>query len=155
MHIAIKRLFTAKLLFEIEADSLKIGLEIAVKSKANLEGANLRGANIQPIRDDIWAVLSSQPNEVQFLRAAIAAGKIDGSAYRGECACLVGTLANACSRDVTGLEFLKPNLSRPAERFFLAIKRGDTPENSQFSELALEWVDQWLSNVASAFAVRK
>ncbi len=34
--------------------------------------------------------------------------------------------------------------SRLIERFFLGIKKGDTPENSQFSKLALEWVDEFL-----------
>jgi hypothetical protein len=50
---------------------------------------------------------------------------------------------------------LTPNSRRPAERFFAAIKLGDTPETSQFSKLALDWVDQWLANMHAAFAVTK
>ena len=122
---------------------------------ANLEGANLEGANLMPIRDDIWAVLASAPAEVAGLRAAIAEGRIDGSTYEGECCCLVGTLANVRHCKYTDIPMLRPNSVRPAERFFAAIKRGDMPSTSQFSQLALEWVDQWLANMHAAFGSAK
>ncbi len=38
-----------------------------------------------------------------------------------------------------------------AERFFAAIKPGDTPETSQFSKLAVEWIDEWLNKMRAAF----
>jgi hypothetical protein len=97
-------------------------------------------------------VLSASPAEVPGLRAAIAAGRINGSSYEGDCACLVGTLANVKGCWYESLPALKPNSTRPAERFFLSIKIGDTPETSQFSALALEWVDLWLTNMRRAFA---
>ena len=46
MKLEIKNRYTSALLFKCEADSLKIGLEIAVKAGANLEGAYLYGANL-------------------------------------------------------------------------------------------------------------
>jgi hypothetical protein len=118
---------------------------------ANLSGAYLRGANLTPIRDDLWAVLSSMPAEVPALRAALANGNVDGSTYTGKCACLVGTLANARHCDVDSIPGLTPNSNRPIERFFLGINKGDKPETSQFSALALGWVDEWLSNMRAAF----
>nr|WP_294560400.1 pentapeptide repeat-containing protein [uncultured Rhodopila sp.] len=121
-------------------------------TRANLTRANLTGADLTPIRDDIWAVLSSSPAEVPALRDAIAGGRIDGSAYQGDCACLVGTIANARHCDHDAIPSLKPNADRPAERFFLAIGKGDTPETNQVSALALKWVDEWLTSVRSAFA---
>ncbi|KDC48059.1 pentapeptide repeat-containing protein [Bordetella bronchiseptica] len=118
---------------------------------ANLGGANLRDANLTPIRDDMWAVLSATPAEVPALIAALKAGRVDGSTYRGECACLVGTLANAREVSYGSIESLEPNSSRPIERFFLSISRGDTPETNQFSKLALEWAEEWLARMQAAF----
>ena len=118
---------------------------------ANLGGADLRGADLTPIRDDLWAVLCSAPAEVAGLRQAILDGKIDGSTYEGECACLVGTLAHVRRCRYDEIPTLAPNSARPAERFFAAIKPGDTPETSQFSKVALEWVDLWHTNMRAAF----
>ena len=80
-------------------------------------------------------------------------GKIDGSTYEGDCACLVGTLANVRQCKYEAIPSLTPNSSRLAERFFLAIKPGDTPEKSQAAKLALEWIDRWLANMRGAFGV--
>ena len=89
------------------------------------------------------------------LRAAIAEGRIDGSTYEGDCACLVGTLANVRHVRYDAIPSLRPNSSRPIERFFLAIRKGDTPETSTFSRLALEWTDEWLANMRAAFGHRE
>jgi hypothetical protein len=121
---------------------------------ADLIGANLRGANLTPIRDDFWAVLCASPKEVPGLRAALIEGRVDGSTYQGDCACLVGTLANVAHCDYEHMPALKPNAARPAERFFLGIHKGDTPETSQFAKLAVEWLDQWTANMQEAFGVK-
>lgn len=61
-----------------------------------------------------------------------------------ECACLVGTLAKARGCEVRDL---KPDAARPAERFALAIKAGDTPETNQVSDIVAEWIEEWLWNI--------
>jgi hypothetical protein len=123
---------------------------------ADLTGADLRGANLTPIRDDIWAVLSGAPAEVPALLDAIKGGRINGSQYSGACACLVGTIANARHCDTSQLgEALKPNADRPAEKFFLAIREGDTPDTNPFSKLAAEWVEDWLTRMRGAFSGEK
>ena len=114
-------------------------------------GADLTGADLTPIRDDIWAVLSGAPAEVPTLLAKLRAGEVDGSCYSGTCACLVGTLANARGCDYTALGAVAPNSSRPAERFFASIDVGDTPETSQFAKLADEWISDWLTRMQAAF----
>jgi Pentapeptide repeats (8 copies) len=119
---------------------------------AVLTGAVLTGADLTPIRDDIYAVLSSAPAEVEALRLALAEGRVDGSTYDGDCCCLVGTLANARNCDYHDIEGLKPNSARAAERFFMSIRKGDTPETSQACRIALEWVDGWLTRMKAAFA---
>lgn len=118
---------------------------------AHLRDADLRGANLTPIRDDLWAVLSSAPAEVPALIAALKAGRVDGSAYSGECACLVGTIANARGCDYSAIPGLSPNGSRPAERFFLAISVGDTPEMNAAARLAVEWCEDWHGRMRLAF----
>ena len=85
------------------------------------------------------------PNELEFLRDALTAGKVDGSTYSGECACLAGTLAHARGiQEYSGTEItngctFRAQADSPRERFFLAIRKGDTPETSQPCKIALEW----------------
>jgi len=47
MKIEIKSRWDGKVLFKVEAESLKAALEIGVNKNANLEGANLGGANLR------------------------------------------------------------------------------------------------------------
>ena len=117
--------------------------------KGNSSGvrANLTRADLTQIRDDIWAVLSSAPREVPNLREALVTGRVDGSTYSGECCCLVGTLAKARGCDEYGIPGLLPNASRAAEKWFMGIRKGDTPESSKVSAITLAWVDEWLANV--------
>ena len=167
MHIQIKNRWSLAVLFEGEFGSLKLAVEAAVEKKVNLRGSdlsgsdlrgsnlrgsdlrdsNLSGSNLRPIRDDVWSVLSASPREVPALREAIAEGRIDGSCYQGVCACLVGTLAKARGVTENDIPGLTPQGSRPAERFFMSIKPGDKPAKSQHAKIALQWVDEWLSNV--------
>ena len=153
MTIEIKSRWTGATVYTHNGETLR-GADL---SGANLRGADLRdadlsGADLLPIRDDIWAVLSSAPREVPAVIAALKAGRVDGSTYSGECSCLVGTIARQREVSVGDLESLKPNSSRPAERFFMGIRRGDTPETNQFSALALEWCEQWYDSMRAAFA---
>jgi hypothetical protein len=118
---------------------------------ASLVDARLVGARLTPIRDDLWAVLSSCPAEATGLLSALRDGRVDGSTYSGECACLVGTLANCRNVEYDAIPGLTPNLSRPAEVFFIAIRPGDTPEKSQFAKLAAEWTEEWIGRMQAAF----
>ena len=119
---------------------------------ADLCCADLRGANLRAFRDDIWAILSASPREVDGLRTALIEGRIDGSTYSGECCCLVGTLANERHCEYNEIPGLIPDLGRLAEVWFAGIKKGDTPETNQMSKQALEWVDDWLGRMKSAFS---
>ena len=154
--IEIRNRFTGDIIFTHECadNTILKTVTAALSESANLTGANLTGAYLSPIRDDIWSILSSAPREVPALIAAIAAGNVDGSTYTGKCACLVGTLARAQGISVDGFESLKPNSNRPAERFFMSIRAGDTPETSQFSRLAHDWCVEWLNNMQAAFGVK-
>ncbi|KGS89852.1 pentapeptide repeats family protein [Burkholderia pseudomallei MSHR7334] len=208
MKIKILNRWTLKVIFECEADSMKVAVELAYKqsvslsdadlsganlsganlsdanlrganlrgadlsganlsganlSDANLRGANLRGANLSganlsganllPIKADFIEVISQAPREVPALIEALKAGRVDGSTYSGECACLVGTIANARGIDVDSSKFGIPkDSSRPVERFFMAIRKGDTPETNAASKLALEWAETWLDTQRKSFA---
>jgi hypothetical protein len=120
----------------------------AYLSGANLSGADLRsadlsGADLTPIRDDLWAVLSSAPMEVPGLLSALKNGSVDGSTYEGECSCLVGTLARIHGCNYKSIDGLTPDESRPIERLFRGIKKYDTPETNQVSKLVVEWIESW------------
>ncbi|MBV8060816.1 MAG: pentapeptide repeat-containing protein [Alphaproteobacteria bacterium] len=140
-----------KMVADARAKLARADLARADLTDADLTDANLTDADLTPIRDDIWAVLSSAPREVPALIQALKDGRVDGSTYQGECSCLVGTIAMARGVFYGNLEGLKANSSRPAERFFMGIRRGDTPETSQFSALALKWSQDWLDAMRSAF----
>jgi hypothetical protein len=116
----------------------------AVLRGADLRGADLTGAVLTPIRDDVWNVLDAAPAEVPALVLAVREGRVNGSAYQGECACLLGTIANVrgCKFDDLG-PGLRPDSERPAEKWFLAIRTGDRPETSQVSAIVADWIVEW------------
>jgi hypothetical protein len=122
-------------------------LEGANLRSAYLEGANLRSAYLDPIRNDYELVLLSAYFEIDGLRQALVEGRVHGSTYRGECACLVGTIANIRECEPLTMGDIRPDSNRPIEIFFLAIRRGDTPETSQFCKLAVEWLDAFREKV--------
>ncbi|MCA8251799.1 pentapeptide repeat-containing protein [Burkholderia sp. AU31624] len=136
-----------------DADLSDAYLRGAYLRGANLSGADLSDAYLLPIKADFIEVISQAPREVPALIDALKAGRVDGSTYSGECACLVGTIANARGIDVDSAELGIPkDSSRPVERFFMAIRKGDTPETNAASKLALEWAETWLDTQRKAFA---
>ena len=140
MKFDIKHRFSDQILYSGEGETLAAVVQRAVK-----DGANLTGASLDSIRDDLYDVLVHAPAEVPALLSALRIGKIDGSTYSGECACLVGTIANARGCNVNKLGTLVPNSSRPAERWFLAITPGITPANNAVAKITEGWIEQWLA----------
>jgi hypothetical protein len=143
------------------ADLKGANLKGANLKGANLEGANLKGANLRFVdltyanltgelseeqlrnyKHDFWGILLQYRKEVESLREHILAGKINGSMYSGECACLMGTIANIKNCEVDELE--RDHLSY-IESWFTMIKEGDTPENNYASEMTLKWLDEFVS----------
>jgi hypothetical protein len=127
---------------------------------ANLRGANLRGANLgcanlrdadlSVIRNDLFDVLLRSRHEVPGLLLALREGRIDGSTYSGECACLCGTIANVRGVNHHTLGFVDG--SRPIERWFLNIGKGDKPETSSVAKITEEWIEEFqcfISDVVS------
>ena len=112
---------------------------------ASLVGANLDGASLDSIRNDFWDVLIRARHEIPELRKHLVEGKVDGSVYEGECACLVGTIANIKHCKYDEIKALKPDSTRPIECFFMGIKTGDTPETNQISKIVVGWIDEFES----------
>ena len=115
-----------------------------------LEAANLAGANLADAKNDFWEILLRTPHEIAGLRLALVDGRVDGSTYEGPCACLVGTIANVCGKSYRDMAGVKPDSARPAERWFLAIRKNDTPETSQISRITVEWLDEFVALLALA-----
>jgi hypothetical protein len=119
-------------------------LRFADISSADLRFADLRFANLSSAKEDFFKVLSIAKNEIIGLYDALKRGKIDGSHYQGECACLVGTVANIRKEHHESLKIdLRPNSSRPAEIWFLGIRKGDTPESSIISKITQDWIEEF------------
>ncbi|QUE81292.1 pentapeptide repeat-containing protein [Rhizobium rhizogenes] len=119
-------------------------LRYANLSSANLRYADLSSANLRSFKADLWMTLTQNRHEVPALVAALRDGRVDGSTYEGDCACLVGTIANA--KDVS-YEVLDHGASNPAEQWFAMIRKGDKPDDESAggfaSKMALEWALEW------------
>ena len=138
------------------ADLSDANLSDADLSSANLSGADLSDANLSDAdlsraKNDFWAVLLYAPLEIADLRAALIAGKVNGSVYEGSCACLIGSIAKSRGVNYDDLgDGLAPHASRPAERWFLGISTGDTPETNQISRITVEWLDEFVALMSAA-----
>ena len=119
---------------------------------AYLSGADLRNAilgteNENRFKQGIWEVISESPSEVQGLIKALEEGRINGSAYEGECACLRGTLSNLSGKPVTEM-----NVHHPAEQWFTMIYPGDKPTDDTgggyAAAKALGWIVEWQKAVS-------
>ncbi|NNE30800.1 MAG: hypothetical protein HKN40_00370 [Winogradskyella sp.] len=146
-RIEIKNRWSGVTIFshEIENNNFRLTLLEAIKkgadlSSADLSSANLSSADLSSIKNDYWVLLLNAIPEVKNLKKAIKYGKINGSTYEGECACLCGTLEKSTDNKLARRIYDLRDSGRPIERFFLGINKGDTPENSQFSKLALDWL---------------
>jgi len=74
----IKNRYTRNIIFEAEAESLKVAVEIAIDAEANLRGANLRWANLR------WADLQEADLRWANLREADLRGaNLRGADLRG------------------------------------------------------------------------
>ena len=115
-------------------------------SGANLSRANLGGANLRAFKSCLWMTLTENPTEAQGVADALKSGNVDGSTYSGECACLIGTIANVKGVDA---DTLPQNSNHPSERWFMMISKGDTPDKDTgggyAAKLALEWVEEWIA----------
>ncbi len=96
-------------------------------------------------KHDFWAVLLKAKTEISGLRDFLINGQIDGTKYEGECACLKGSIANIKNCHYTKIPLIKADSSEPSEIWFLQIKKGMTPENSEIVKLTVAWIDEFLS----------
>ncbi len=158
--------WTGNTLFDSEKPTLKESLQDAVLRGADLRGADLqdavlRGAvlteggekALEPYfklcARDILFVFHYCAAEVPFLREKLIKGEIDGTQYKGECACLIGSLANAdggLDKVCSTIPFYERGLENYGEQWFYNIRIGDTPKNSYFCKKAVELCDFFLSN---------
>ena len=119
------------------ADLRDADLRDAVLRDAVLRDADLRGADLRHIKADFFMILALGHREVPALIRALREGRVDGSTYSGECACLVGTLENA------GASNLPHAAHSPAESWFVPIRKGIKPgddnEGGFRAAKALEW----------------
>ncbi len=111
-------------------------------SAANLRDANLSAANLRNAKNDLFKILSENKAEVSGLLNAVRAGKIDGKVYRGECACLIGTIAKVknCPPEeiMSGMDE-----DRPAEQWFMNLRPGHLPSFSIYAAMTEAWIMEW------------
>ncbi len=88
--------------------------------------------------------LTENRNEAAGVAIALRDGRVNGSTYKGDCACLVGTIANVKRAHISTFSV---DSDRPAERWFMMIKTGDKPGDKTgggfAAGIALKWVEEW------------
>ena len=111
---------------------------------ADLAGAYLAGADLRAFKADMWLTLAQNKSEVPGLIRALKEGRVNGSQYEGNCACLVGTIANIKGIDYATLDH---NSGYPAERWFMMIREGDKPGDETgggfAASKAIEWAEEF------------
>lgn len=144
------------------ADLRRADLREADLEGTDLEGANLRKADLRGAKnipdyyinlckiDFIRTVnILKQNGEVPFLREALSNGRINGTSYTGECACLVGSIANFQERyfkAICSSADYNNGLHNPAEQWFWQIRKGDTSENNFFAKEAVRWCEEMINS---------
>ena len=143
--------------FWFESDKSRPDLSRANLSRANLSDADLSDADLSradlsAIKSDIYDIVDLVPLDLPYMVAALKAGTVDGSTYRSDCnqGCLVGTLEISAKRRIASnpdldMPHIPHNSSRPAERWFLAIRPGMTPENSQIVAWTVQILEERLA----------
>ena len=127
------------------ANLTRANLTRANLTRANLTGANLTDADLTAAKEDLFQVLSRWPAEVPALLAEVNAGRIDGSVYSGECSCLKGTIAKIKHTDVYRTPGMDLDAGSPAERWFMPLRPGHTPQNNPIAKITSEWIREWLA----------
>ncbi len=119
-------------------------LSSANLSSADLRSANLSSADLRLIKKDFFERLLIAKNEAKGLYDYLQKGLVNGLSYEGECACFVGTVSKITKENYKNLSCgLKPDSNSPTEKWFLAILKGDTPQNSQVSKITCEWIEEF------------
>jgi len=134
------------------ADLTRAYLTRADLTRADLTGADLTDACLRAFKADMWLTLAQNRNEVPGLIAALKEGRVDGSQYEGDCACLVGTVANIKGVSYATIDHSSDN---PAERWFMMIRKGDKPGDKTGGGFAAQKALEWAEEFADLHGVSK
>src|SRR3990167_6145284 len=137
------------------ADLTSANLTYADLTSADLTSADLTSADLTKLpvsfinlaSRDMLFIFRSLKKELPFLKKKLEEGEVDGTQYEGDCACLIGTLANAdesIEKICEAIPYYDKGLHNPSENWFWQIKRGDTPKTNQFAKHALLLINQVL-----------
>jgi hypothetical protein len=99
-------------------------------------------------------------DESSFVIDTIARGLMNGREYGTvkSCGCLLGTAAKKAGQSVEAYcaarKIVKDSDS-PAERWFLAVSIGDTPENNDAAKMGVKWISEAIAEMRGASEVPK
>ena len=120
---------------------------VLIYGTAKVGSVRIDGEPIAGAFADMSSKFTRLAAELPDLIAAIKGGKINGAVYEGECCCLVGTAEKSAKRLGVACPVARDSNS-PAERWFLAIPPGHTPENNGFAREALRIAEEVLGGGA-------
>ena len=143
-------------------------LSYADLSGADLSGADLSDADLDVIKYDIFAACDLSPLDVTYLYETLERGEVDGSTFGDgrACGCLIRTMEVSrarrldlhCDDPAIAGSVVPRDTHTIAQRWFLAIHPGDTPETSAICHITHQWIGERLTfyrNVATMFAAQE
>ena len=142
--------YLGEVLFEHESEgnTIKSTLVEAVKSRVDLRGANLKKLPVDFINQcsrDMLFIFQQLKDELPAFKEKLLAGKVNGSQYEGDCACLLGTFAKVKKEKVDKvckvIPFYEKGTHNMGEAWFLNIKEGDTPKSNGFANHVLKLIE--------------
>jgi len=113
---------------------------------STVNGKSIKIEQLNIFRNDLRKVLAVASKEARGVKETLEKGRVNGATYEGKCCCLVGTIARIRGCFYLSMKNLEPDLSRPAEQWFMQIRKGDTPKNSKAAKLAHKWITEWIKN---------
>jgi hypothetical protein len=125
-------------------DARRSWVGVIYTNDAKIKTLDANGASfVANARENYFCILAKARSYVPALIEALEAGRINGSVYAGECACLAGTPEQERGCDHNRIVFR--DYHPPAERMFFAIGPGMTPDRNSVARQAVAWAREFMA----------
>ena len=132
------------------SDLLSAGYSASALRRAGYSASDVLSLETS-CKEDVQAKAKKMDrDEAAFVAQQLRLGLLDGSTYGAvdSCGCFLGTAARAAGKTVSEycqFHGIKKDGSSPAEKWFMDVSIGDTPENNYAAQKGVEWIEEVLA----------